>query len=315
MVKISIIIVCYNGEKYIDRCIYNLKKQDYDNYEIVFIDDGSTDNTEKIVKKYNNIVKYYKADHMGIAYARNLGIEKSSGNYFMFVDIDDYLDETCLRKLSNLTNDKPDLIKYGYKIISEENEIIKEIKEERIEKISGENLFTILCRKKEPFEMTCVYLYNKKYWLKNKFMYKEGHFHEDFGLTPLVIVKAKNVKVTNESFYGYVQSSNSITRNKNKEKIKKMAYDYLEHYKFLLQSIKNVKVSEKTKEIFKSYISNAVISKLSLLEKKEKRKYAFEIKKYKIYDNLETKTIFQKFKKVLIKIKVNIYSLMEKNDE
>ena len=255
MTKISIIIVCYNGEKYIDRCICNLKKQDYDNYEIIFIDDGSTDNTKKIVKKYSDIVKYYKANHMGIAHARNLGIEKSTGNYFMFVDIDDYIDKTCLKKLSNSTANKPDLIKYGYKIISEENEIIKEVKEDKIDEISGEALFTILCRKKEPFEMTCVYLYNKDYWVKNQFMYKEGHFHEDFGLTPLVILKAKKVNIINEPFYGYVQSSNSITRNKDKEKSKSMAYDYLEHYIFLSQSVKNVEVNETTKQMFKSYIT------------------------------------------------------------
>ena len=78
MSKISVIVPFNNGKKYLERCLKNLSKIEYDDYEIILIDDFSKDNSEQIAKKYNNIKYFYtKEETTGVGNARNLGIEKA----------------------------------------------------------------------------------------------------------------------------------------------------------------------------------------------------------------------------------------------
>ena len=83
--KISIIVPIYNSEKYLKKCIDSLINQTEQELEIILINDGSTDNTEKIIKKYKDPrIKYYKNDNHGIGYTRNFGIDISSGEYILY---------------------------------------------------------------------------------------------------------------------------------------------------------------------------------------------------------------------------------------
>ena len=80
MPKISIIVPFNNGKKYLDRCLKNLSKIEFDDYEIILVDDFSKDNSEKIAKKYNNTKYFYTNEEtIGVGNARNLGIEKATG--------------------------------------------------------------------------------------------------------------------------------------------------------------------------------------------------------------------------------------------
>src|SRR5690625_639570 len=90
---VTIIIPVYNVEKYIEECINSILEQTYSNIEIIAIDDGSTDNSLKILKQYSSDKLYiYKHDkNKGQAAARNLGIEVSNGEYILFVDSDDLI--------------------------------------------------------------------------------------------------------------------------------------------------------------------------------------------------------------------------------
>lgn len=105
---ISIVIPVYNSEKYLEKCIESIENQSYKNIEVILIDDGSTDNSKKIslalMDKYNNIQYFYQSNS-GPSKARNLGINKSSGEYLMFVDSDDFLPEDAiLNMISNIGN-------------------------------------------------------------------------------------------------------------------------------------------------------------------------------------------------------------------
>lgn len=93
--KVSVIIPVYNGEKHLDDSINSVLNQHYDNWECIVVDDGSTDGSASVIKKYEPVI-YLHQENAGVAAARNLGIEKSSGEYLAFLDADDIWD---LRKL------------------------------------------------------------------------------------------------------------------------------------------------------------------------------------------------------------------------
>ena len=80
---VSVIIPTYNEEKYIKNCLNSLKNQHYSNSEIIIVDDGSLDNTFKILKNYE--VNSYKVNHMGMGYCRNYGFTKSTGKILCFL--------------------------------------------------------------------------------------------------------------------------------------------------------------------------------------------------------------------------------------
>ena len=99
---ISVIIPVYNTESYIGICLESLVKQTYTNFEVLMIDDGSTDNSGRICQEYtesDSRFHYYRKENGGVSSARNLGIEYSRGDYLTFVDSDDWVEEDYLEVL------------------------------------------------------------------------------------------------------------------------------------------------------------------------------------------------------------------------
>ncbi|OUQ80747.1 hypothetical protein B5E48_05030 [Massilimicrobiota sp. An105] len=108
MNMLSIIVPVYNVEKYIDRCMENLLHQEIDKYEILLIDDGSTDKSGDICDKYakeNNCVRVFHIENGGVSNARNFGIEKSTGEYVAFVDSDDGVAPNIFAEMLRLARD------------------------------------------------------------------------------------------------------------------------------------------------------------------------------------------------------------------
>lgn len=105
---ISIIIPTYNSSQYIKEAIDSALSQSYKNIEIIIVDDGSTDNTEDVIKSYNGIEKiiYIKKRNGGPASARNLGITQAKGNYIAFLDADDIWDKCKLEKQMDIARKK-----------------------------------------------------------------------------------------------------------------------------------------------------------------------------------------------------------------
>ena len=106
---ISVIVNCYNGEKFIDRCILSILEQTYKNFEVIFWNNKSTDNTLRIIQKYSDVrIKVFNSKiHTNISYARNEAIKKSKGEYICFLDIDDYWDQNKLEhQLKSFTSEE-----------------------------------------------------------------------------------------------------------------------------------------------------------------------------------------------------------------
>lgn len=103
--KISIIIPAYNAEKYISRCIDSWLNQTYSNFELIIINDGSTDNTQKICENYkqkDNRIILIKTENYGVSHARNIGLDNTHGDFIGFCDADDYVHPQLLETLSNI---------------------------------------------------------------------------------------------------------------------------------------------------------------------------------------------------------------------
>lgn len=117
-VVLSIIVPVYNVEKYLDRCITSLLNQDINQYEIILIDDGSTDSSGKICDKwakFNSFIRVIHTKNTGVANARNIGIEASQGEYLAYVDSDDYVKDGAFKKiLTVLDETNADVCYFGY---------------------------------------------------------------------------------------------------------------------------------------------------------------------------------------------------------
>ena len=118
-VKISIVIPVYNAEKYLDVCLSSILDQDMHSYEVILVDDGSTDSSPMICDRYSGTDARFRTIHKvngGVSSARNAGISLSQGEYVMFVDADDALSPDALSLLSALTVEKPDIVIGGFNI-------------------------------------------------------------------------------------------------------------------------------------------------------------------------------------------------------
>lgn len=133
MKKFSIIIPIYNAEKYIENCLNSILKQNFKDYEIILVDDGSTDNSKKICENYvkqDSRIKLISKQNEGSGKARNIGISNSNGKYLYFPDSDDILEENSLQIInSEIENNCADIYVFSYTELKRGN---KEYKNEKI---------------------------------------------------------------------------------------------------------------------------------------------------------------------------------------
>ena len=283
--------------------------------EIIIVNDGSSDNSEKIIKKYieNNLlknkIKYFSKENEGVAKTRNFGIKKASGEYILFVDADDYIDETTVENLMPYMEEKIELIKFKLQRVDEKGNVLEKVDGPIFDVINGSQAFNEMYSKDILIDSPCVYAIRKELFIKNNFEFKET-YHEDFGLIPLIIITAKTVVSMPNYFYQYVQASNSITRNESYEKTKKKMEDVLKHYDHMIETIKGMILDKTTSENIKIYYTNAIILKLNELKEKDKKIYIKEIKKRKMFANIKARNFKQLIKKIILNINVKLYLKM-----
>ncbi len=280
--KVSIIIPIYNAEKFLKKCIDSVIQQDYNNIEIILINDGSTDNSEDVCKNYfkNDKVKYFLKKNEGVSKARNLGIKNATGKYITFVDADDYVEKNYISTLvSCIQKDHYDLAICNYYENDDIN--IHEI-------IDRKDAFISIMNKK----LYKGFLWNKLYKLKiikdNFLKFNESvHVCEDLLFNYQYIDNCdKNFIFTPEKLYHYVQHDGSALHKKLSLKYLSIVDSYKEIEKILIKN--NIDL----KEFLISYLKilTDLIYRNSLLKDKlnlenviiERKKCYDEIKKIKI---------------------------------
>lgn len=218
----SIVVPVYNVESYVEKCIKSLLSQNFNSYEILLINDGSTDSSLKICKKYvcgNGLIKLFNKENKGLADTRNYGLKKSRGEYVVFVDSDDYIEKDILRTLYNeiCNNDYPDVLLYNYYLIEGEAKTEKKsyvTESGRLEE-AGRCVISELKRRNLPVA-ACFGVYNRDFLVKNKLFFDVGILHEDERWTPQVLFAAREIYKSKTVFYNYVKRKNSITTKTDK---------------------------------------------------------------------------------------------------
>lgn len=311
MKKLSIIVPVYNTEKHLKKCFDSIINQNNSEIEVVVINDGSTDNSEVIIKEYTeqykDVFKYYKKDNSGVADTRNFGIEKATGEYIMFLDSDDYIDKKLYDNIKKYIDENVELIKYKMQRVDENDKILKIVPGATFDKITGEEGFNKLYGTDVLLDSPCVYVIKKDIFTRDNLKFKVGTEHEDFGLIPFVIVLAKSMVSTNFYGYYYVQSKGSLMRNENYQKTIKRVYDALGHYDNAKEYSQEINISKLTHDNIMIYYTNAVILKARDLKEEERKKYLEELKKRKVFKNIKVRNLKQMIKKILLMIDMNLY--------
>lgn len=219
--KFSLIIPIYNVEKYIEQCLTSILEQSYKNLEIILVNDGTKDNSMKVIEKYlsDSRIKVINKENGGLSSARNAGLEIATGEYISFVDSDDWLDKDLYKMLcSKIENE--DIILFEYLSISdtqesEELELRKRNHLKKQKEIFGDEEERFF----KKVSWSCwTKLYRREFIERNSFRFIEGIIYEDINWEIETIYFAKKIKYI--PFLGYyyrISRKDSIMNSKKGE--------------------------------------------------------------------------------------------------
>lgn len=206
---ISIIIPVYNIEPYLRDCLDSVVAQSYPDYEVICVNDGSTDGSLAILReyesKYANIV-VIDSPNGGTASARNIGIEAAQGDYIWFVDSDDWIENNSLDILHKHIQNKPvDVLCFNGKLKYEEDGRVEQDKGFVDSNLSGWEYYNKYALVKRKFHFVCVVLriYRREFLLKHSLFFEKGISHEDNLWIPQAMYYAQSVDIISESMYVY----------------------------------------------------------------------------------------------------------------
>ena len=209
---VSIIVPVYDIEEYLVECIESILAQTWKHFEIILVDDGSTDSSGKMcdeyAEKYNCIFVIHKKNG-GLSSARNAGIDVARGNYLAFIDSDDVVHPDYLRELVNIVEkENADLVACDFCVGTscqwgETSEIKYDIRrdEDVLERMNDNDVVVTVAWNK---------LYHAKFFKEYSLRYPEGKIHEDMFLTPQILHCTNKMVITNQKLYFYRQRKNSI---------------------------------------------------------------------------------------------------------
>lgn len=221
---ISIIIPIYNAKKYLNRCLNSILYQKYENYEVLMINDGSTDGSDLICLEFQNKDNRFKLitkDNGGSATARNTGLDLAKGDHIVFVDADDYIDKNYLLDLhSTMVKTKSDIVQCEFQITYIDNELERK-QNNNFRIIDKHEMFEMFCNKKTYLSVAVLWnkIYKKELFNGLRFPINKGI--DDEYLICQIINNSSTIAILNSKLYYYFMSENSQMRN-SKPSLKKI---------------------------------------------------------------------------------------------
>lgn len=218
--RFSIIIPAYNAEAYLQRCLDSIFSQEFDDYEVIVINDGSTDRTVALLEEYSSIhpnLQVLTQSNHGMSTARNRGIDKAKGEYILFVDSDDELMPHALSNLAPQINGE-DIIGFGSSIYNEETQTITHypLHTTHYTLHTGWDYFNLYRLKSTPVHFVCIWqrVYRRGFLEENSLHFVDGlRRAEDDLFTTMAMLHAQSVKTIANPLYIYHVRQGSITRS------------------------------------------------------------------------------------------------------
>ena len=210
--KYSVIIPVYNVEKYIDRCLKSIISQNYDDLEIIVIDNGSTDSSGSIcdtyASEYSNISVYHIENH-GVGSARNFGLSKARGEFIYFVDSDDYLVGNLFADFADKLVSDLDLVVFSYYNSFEEDLTEKSRTEKSLPFKGNYDKDGFIKIFKELFLSDMLYtvwnkIYRREFLLENNLSFEQYELGEDVRFNLDVYRNVNKIYLSQDSYYVYV---------------------------------------------------------------------------------------------------------------
>lgn len=272
MPKISIVVPVYNCEKYISNCINSILEQSFKDFELILVDDGSSDRSFEICESFakkDNRVRAIHQPNSGVSRARNRGLDEAKGEYIGFVDGDDCVDKEMYERLyKNLADNNADISICG--IV---NYFVKKdgtTEKVRQSPVDGFWIFSGEQALKEALQsrLYSVNPVNKlfKRELFDKLRYPEGKISEDAFLIPVVISKAGKVVYDSKPMYYYLRRENSITTSNFSDSGWDVVEAYKNHLNMVSEKFPNLKKVAKFRYL---WAYTYVIDKIMLSENSE----------------------------------------------
>ncbi len=310
--KYSIIVPVYNVEAYINRCLASIKKQTYNNFEVIVVNDGTQDDSMSIIKKFvdqDNRFQVYTKENGGLSDARNYGVKQATGDIILFIDGDDYIEKDLLSKLTEEFEKNRDIevVRLQLKLVNDNGEVIEQPRYHVFSNLDSSKAYPLLL-KNVYVDVAWGYAYRKDFFINNKFEYAKGKINEDFGLTHLILIKANHISSISYVGYNYVQRDGSIMNIKNRGQNLRKVYDTLFHFDNYITILKNdSSISSTNKELLLKYIISVIIYRSALLEGNDLKQYIKELKKRKIYQYFPNQTFKDKLRKLFIQFNTKAY--------
>lgn len=216
--KLSIVVPVYNVEKYIVKCISSLLSQNYDDYEIIIVNDGTKDRSIELVEDNfkDRRIKIINQENQGLSEARNTGMRYARGKYIWFFDSDDWLEKYILADIVS-SLDNCDILYFSsyYAETSKGSFLVNQLEEYDNGKDLSLNFY---------FHPVQFYIYDRNFLQYIGLSFKQGIYHEDTLFTPQALYRSGKIKRYNKPIYHLLRRENSISQSFNPKRCYDLMY-------------------------------------------------------------------------------------------
>ena len=274
--KISVIVPVYNVENYLEKCLNSLVNQTLEEIEILVINDGSTDDSQKIIdefqEKFPQKIKTFIKENGGLSDARNFGIDRATGEFLAFVDSDDYVSEVMMEEMYHLAiKNKAELVICNLQKVDENGNVTQKLTQipNLSEKIDLEKNFSVFS---DISYFACNKIFKRELFEGKRF--QKGMHFEDIELIPQILLQCKTLAKTDAYHYQYLERSNSISKSHTERGL-----DILKAVEHVEIAFENSAYSNKKKELKGFQILEGVYTFLA---------YLAYVKDEEVYDKMSS---------------------------